>query len=104
MPAYRFRMKLVADPTALWRDIVVGAAQPLTTFQAAINDVDGVNYPSLLARGRRRSLSEGGAFMWTPGNQSPVIGRGPSSVIVPRFIRTSTGASPLPNFCRERRL
>ena len=61
-----------------------------------------VNYPSLLARGIRRSLPEGGAFMWTPGSQSSATARGPSSVIVPRFKRTFTGASPPEDICDER--
>lgn len=40
MPAYRFRVTLAADPTALWRDIVVGADQLLTEFQATLNEAD----------------------------------------------------------------
>ncbi|GGJ10496.1 hypothetical protein GCM10008995_20380 [Halobellus salinus] len=34
-----------------------------------------VNYPTLLPRRIRASVLEGGALMWTPGNQSPAIGR-----------------------------
>ena len=56
----------------------------------------------LPARSLDGSLPGGGAFMWTPGNQSPATGRGPSSVIVPRFKRTSTGASPPEDICDER--
>jgi methyl-accepting chemotaxis protein len=33
-----------------------------------------VNYPTLLLRRIRASVLEGGALMWTPGNQSPAIG------------------------------
>ena len=33
-----------------------------------------VNYPTLLARHWSSSLLEGGALMWTPGNQAPAIG------------------------------
>jgi hypothetical protein len=63
-----------------------------------------VNDPSLLARHIRASLPEGGALMWTPGNQSPATGRGPSPFIIPPFIRTSTGASAFADLGDERRL
>ncbi|MDX1747935.1 MAG: hypothetical protein R3324_18530, partial [Halobacteriales archaeon] len=47
MPAYRFRVKLAADPTALWRDIVIGGDRPLTAFQATINEAVGLNQEHL---------------------------------------------------------
>lgn len=36
MTAYRFRVKLAAEPTALWRDVVIESDRLLTRFQAAI--------------------------------------------------------------------
>jgi hypothetical protein len=47
MPAYRFRVKLATDPTALWRDIVIGGDRLLTAFQATINEAVGLNQEHL---------------------------------------------------------
>jgi hypothetical protein len=43
MTAYRFRVKLEYDPTALWRDIVVSEDRTLAEFQAVINESMGLN-------------------------------------------------------------
>lgn len=37
MTAYRFRVKLERDPTALWRDIAIGEDRTLDEFQTVIN-------------------------------------------------------------------
>ncbi len=47
MTAYRFRVKLEWDPTALWRDIVVGEDRTLDEFQAVINESMGLNQAHL---------------------------------------------------------
>ncbi|WP_306061349.1 IS1096 element passenger TnpR family protein [Natronococcus wangiae] len=47
MTAYRFRVKLEWDPTALWRDIVVGENRTLAEFQAVINESIGLNQAHL---------------------------------------------------------
>ncbi|WP_431358914.1 hypothetical protein [Halovenus amylolytica] len=43
--------------------------------QAAQNIDVLVNYPSLLPRRIRASVLEGGALMWTPGDQLSAVGR-----------------------------
>lgn len=43
MTAYRFRIKFDADPTSLWRDIVVGAERTIAEFQSAINPTVGLD-------------------------------------------------------------
>lgn len=43
MTAYRFRVKFDPDPTALWRDIVVGADRSIDEFQSAINAAVGLD-------------------------------------------------------------
>jgi hypothetical protein len=43
MTAYRFRVTLPADPTAFWRDVVIGDDRLLTEFQAAIDEAVGLN-------------------------------------------------------------
>jgi KaiC len=51
--------------------VVIGSAGTgNTTF-----GLQFVNYPTLLPRRICVSVLEGGALMWTPGNQSPAIGR-----------------------------
>lgn len=47
MAAYRFRVKLAADPTSLWRDVVIGGDRSLTEFQATINKAVGLNQEHL---------------------------------------------------------
>ena len=47
MTAYRFRVKLAADPRGLWRDIVIGGDRPLTAFQSTINEAVGLNQEHL---------------------------------------------------------
>jgi len=47
MTAYRFRVKFEADPTSLWRDIVVGEDRTLTEFQEAINRAIGLDQDHL---------------------------------------------------------
>ncbi|MFC6764172.1 IS1096 element passenger TnpR family protein [Natrinema soli] len=47
MTAYRFRVKLEWDPTALWRDIIVGEDRTLAEFQAVINESMGLNQAHL---------------------------------------------------------
>ncbi|WP_436901195.1 IS1096 element passenger TnpR family protein [Halovenus halobia] len=37
MTAYRFRVKFEPDPTAVWRDILVGSDRTVTEFQSTIN-------------------------------------------------------------------
>jgi hypothetical protein len=56
--------------------LVVGAVLALAFVLAPLlrSEAD-VNYPTLLPRRIRASVLEGGALMWTPGNQSPAIGR-----------------------------
>ena len=49
-------------------DLVVAGGDAYATLWAV------VNYPTLLLRRIRASVLEGGALMWTPGNQSPAIG------------------------------
>jgi hypothetical protein len=43
MTAYRFRVKYDPDPTALWRDIVVGGDRPISEFQATLNPAVGLD-------------------------------------------------------------
>jgi hypothetical protein len=47
MTTYRFRVKLAADPTAFWRDIVIGGARSVTEFQATINEAVGLDQDHL---------------------------------------------------------
>lgn len=47
MTAYRFRVKFDPDPTAVWRDIVVGGGRTLAEFQATINDAMGLDHGHL---------------------------------------------------------
>jgi len=47
MPASRVCVKLGADPTALWRDVVIGGDRLLTEFQATINEAVGLNQDHL---------------------------------------------------------
>jgi len=60
----RYFLRVDDEPTELpqvfWMRVAMGLA---------------VNYPTLLPRRIRASVLEGGALMWTPGNQSPAIGR-----------------------------
>lgn len=43
MTAYRFRVKFDPDPTAVWRDIVVGEDRTIDEFQSAINPAVGID-------------------------------------------------------------
>jgi|GEM_PF-479114 len=47
MTAYRFRVKFDRDPTALWRDVVVGADRTIAEFQTAINAAFGLGQDHL---------------------------------------------------------
>lgn len=47
MTSYRFRVKFEYDPTALWRDIIVGANRTLEEFQSVINGSVGLNQAHL---------------------------------------------------------
>ncbi|MFB6352575.1 MAG: hypothetical protein ABEJ92_00660 [Halobacteriales archaeon] len=43
MTAYRFRVKFDPDPTALWRDVVIGEARTVDEFQTKINEAVGLD-------------------------------------------------------------
>lgn len=43
MTAYRFRVKFDPDPTALWRDVVVGADRTVAEFQSTVNAAMGLD-------------------------------------------------------------
>lgn len=43
MTGYRYRVKFEPDPTARWRDIVIGADRTLEEFQKEINDTFGLD-------------------------------------------------------------
>lgn len=45
MTAYRFRVKLDADLTALWRDIVVRGDRTIAEFQSVLNRAVGFSAP-----------------------------------------------------------
>lgn len=47
MTAYRFRVKWAADPTALWRDIVVVGNRTIDEFQSVLNRAVGLNQDHL---------------------------------------------------------
>lgn len=47
MTGYRFRMKLAADPRAVWRDIEIGEECTLVTFHRSINEAMGLDYGHL---------------------------------------------------------
>lgn len=47
MTSYRFRVKFEQDPTALWRDIVVGTDRTLDEFQTVLNRSVGLDQSHL---------------------------------------------------------
>lgn len=47
MTSYRFRVRFEYEPTALWRDVVVGENRTLDEFQAVINRSVGLNQAHL---------------------------------------------------------
>ena len=47
MTTYRFRVKFESDPTALWRDVIVGADRTLAEVQSVVNRAVGLNQDDL---------------------------------------------------------
>ena len=77
MTAYRFRVKFAADPTALWRDILIGGDRPLTAFQATLNEAVGLNQEHLWFFGTDEDYWESSVTYMHPGEYEGFPGGGP---------------------------